>query len=97
MAKIVITFEDIVELVESGLPQVSVKAAINVDRGGDPEELNKFPATPAMLFGLTAKRLYEVGIIERMIGFVCRDIMTNAGLSFEQQAAAEEAGRKACE
>jgi hypothetical protein len=95
LAKIVLSFEDIPS--PDDPTQVGVRFHVETDRTMDPAELQRFPATPAMLFALTITRLYHSGGVEPLIGFVCRDVMTNVGMSPQQIADAEAAGHKACE
>jgi hypothetical protein len=85
MAKIIITISD--EINEQGS---GIRYALETNRDGEPPELARFPATPAMLTALTIKRLTDTGAVNAMVGFVCNDIMTKAGLSLAQQKAAQE-------
>lgn len=93
MAKIALSFEDI--QTPDDPTTVGVRMSITTDRSMDGEELNKFPATPAMLFALTIKRLYEAWGVEPLIKFICRDVMAQSGLDPQQIAEAEAAGHKA--
>jgi hypothetical protein len=87
MAKIIITISD--EINEQGS---GIRYALEMNRDGEPPELARFPATPAMLTALTIKRLTDAGAVNTLVGFVCNDIMTKAGLSPAQQKIAEERG-----
>lgn len=77
------TFEDVPN--PDDPTQVGVRLVGNIDRADDTETLAKYPATPSMLFATTMMRLFHAGVVDRMIGFVCRDIMSQAGVSLEEQ------------
>jgi hypothetical protein len=95
MAKVVVTFEDIAN--PDDPTNFGVRLSVETDRDGDSDALRTVPVTPSMLFGLTVKRIYERHVLENLIGFVCQDIMRNAGLSSRQMKACEETAMKACE
>jgi hypothetical protein len=85
LSKVIVTFEDVLNPENPG--QVAVRFKVSADRSGDDVNgLDKFPATPSMLFGMTIARMFEAGAIDTMIGFVCRDIMNSSNLSSEEQA-----------
>lgn len=84
MAKVTLVFDD--EASPSNPESVGVRMDSSVDRSNDVPGLEKFPATPAMIYALACKRLFESGGIDGLLAFVCFDVMTRAGLSPEQQA-----------
>lgn len=72
MAKVVVTFEDIPS--PDDPTQIGVRLDMNTDRNGEPPQLAGAP-TPAMLFGLAVKRIYQQRVLENLIVFVCQDVL----------------------
>lgn len=88
MATIVFTLTDVAE------GQISLTTA--VDRSNDTPDIAEFPATPAMIVGLTFFDLFNSGALEKEFGGVVDKIMANAKLTPEQMEEAKKRAEIAC-
>jgi hypothetical protein len=93
LAKVVLTFED--QFDPNNHDRCGVKFTLHNDRSDDPPQLAPLPATPAMLYAMTAARCYQEGVFDSLMKFVCQDLLRQSGLTLPQIEEAEAAGHAA--
>jgi hypothetical protein len=81
MAKVTLIIHDL----EDG----AVAMQKHVDRTDDTAQLAEFPATPAMIVGMTFIELFSTGDLEKWFPDVVEKIMKTAGMTPEQMAEAK--------